>query len=60
MSNANDKSLADKTKEILGQLSTDEQQLLVRVIRAEQDKLHMKNPRNIQEDLWKALTEVFK
>jgi hypothetical protein len=60
MPNATDKSLADKTKEILGELSTDEQQLLVRIIRAEQDKLHMKTPRDIKDDLWKALTEVFK
>jgi hypothetical protein len=60
MSEATDKSLADKTKEILSELSSDEQQLLVRVIRAEGDKLHMKKPRDIKDDLWKAVTEVFK
>lgn len=60
MSEATDKSLADKTKEILSELSHEEQQLLVRVIRAEGDKLHMKKPHGIKEDLWKAVTEVFK
>ena len=60
MSEISDRSLAEKTKEILGELSPEDRQLLVQIIRAESDKLHMKKPHGIQDDLWKIVTEAIK
>lgn len=45
---------------ILRKLSAEEQEILWKVIKAERDKLHMKNPRGINEDIGKAITETIK
>jgi hypothetical protein len=47
-------------EEILKGLSPDERELLWRVVKAERDKLHMKNPRGINEDIKRAVTEIVK
>jgi hypothetical protein len=47
-----------RVREILENLSEDEQKLLSAVIAAERDKLYMQKPRGINEDLWRALTEI--
>ena len=49
-----------KLLSILKELEEDERELLSKVIKAEQQKLHMKQPRNINDDLWKALTETIR
>jgi hypothetical protein len=49
-----------QTEAILKRLSPEEQALLWKVIKAERDKLHMKNPRGINEEIWKAVTEIIK
>ena len=49
-----------QTEAILRELSPEEREILWRVIKAERDKLHMKNPRGINEDIWKAITEIIK
>jgi len=49
-----------KIHAILTNLSEDEQKLLTAVITAEGNKLYMKNPRYINDDLWKALTEIIR
>ena len=49
-----------KVKAILANLSEDEQRLLSAVVAAERDKLYMQKPRGINDDLWRALTEVIK
>jgi hypothetical protein len=60
MSEQTEKTLKDHAQEVLGELSKEERQLLAGVIRAERDKLHLKLPRNINDDLWKVVTEVIK
>ena len=45
---------------ILKELEEEERELLSKVIKAEQQKLHMKQPRNINDDLWKALVETIR
>lgn len=52
--------LKKQTEEILKALSSEERELLARVIVAEREKLHMKNPRNIKEDIFKAVQESIK
>lgn len=49
-----------KLHSILKELEEDERELLSKVIKAEQQKLHMKQPRNINDDLWKALVETIR
>jgi tartrate dehydratase beta subunit/fumarate hydratase class I family protein len=60
MSEQSDKTLKDRAQEVLRELSKEEQVLLAGVVKAERDKLHLKLPRNINDDLWKVLTEVIK
>lgn len=50
-----EKQLSERVRELVAELTPDEQRLMMGVIKAERDKLHMKNPRNINEDLWKLL-----
>ena len=50
----------EKLTAIVEELSEDEQRLLNRFIKAEKAKLHMGRPRDIQDDLWKALTETIR
>jgi hypothetical protein len=47
-------------QEILKGLTPDERDLLWRVVKAERDKLHMKNPRGINDDIRRAVTEIVK
>lgn len=49
-----------KLHNILKELDEEERDLLSKVIKAEQQKLHMKQPRNINEDLWKVLVETIR
>jgi len=49
-----------KIHAILMNLTELEQKLLSAVIAAERDKLYMRNPRGIHDDLWRALTEVIR
>lgn len=49
-----------RIREILENLSEDEQRLLSAVIAAERDKLYMQTPRGINDDLWRALTETIR
>ncbi len=49
-----------KLHSILKELEEEERELLSKVIKAEQQKLHMKQPRNINDDLWKALVETIR
>lgn len=49
-----------KLRNILEELDEDERRLFSEVLKAEQKKLHMSPPRNINEDLWKALTETIR
>lgn len=60
MSTTRDQALKEHTRAIISDLSSDEQRLLSGVIKAEREKLHMKLPRNIHEDLWKVVVEVIK
>lgn len=52
--------IKDKVKQLIGTLSREEQLLLKGVIRAEQEKLHMKNPFGINDDIERIVREVFK
>jgi hypothetical protein len=45
---------------ILQNLSGDEQKLLAAVLKAESKKLHMIKPWGINDDLWRALTEIYR
>lgn len=49
-----------RVREILENLSEDEQKLLSAVIAAERDKLYMQKPRGINDDLWRAVTETIR
>lgn len=49
-----------KIHAILMNLSEDEQKLLNAVVTAEGNKLYMQKPRYINDDLWKALTEIIR
>lgn len=49
-----------KIHAILMNLSGDEQKLLNAVITAEGNKLYMQKPQHINDDLWKALTEIIR
>ncbi len=49
-----------RVREILENLSEDEQKLLSAVIAAERDKLYMQKPRGINDDLWRAVTEAIR
>ncbi|MEG4089168.1 hypothetical protein [Microcoleus sp. Pol12B4] len=55
-----EEDMKKQTESILRELSAEEREILWRVIKAERDKLHMKNPRGINEDIWKAITEIIK
>ena len=51
---------ADKIRALLQDLSKEEQALLAAVLMAERDKLHMKKPYGINDDIWSAVTETIK
>jgi hypothetical protein len=57
---ASEEDMKKQTEAILRELSPEEREILWRVIKAERDKLYMKNPRGINEDIWKAITEIIK
>jgi len=50
----------EEVDRILKELSPEEQQLLVRVIEAEQAKIHMSSPHGIYEDIRKAIEETIR
>jgi len=58
MTDTPEKQLTERVRELVTELTPEEQKLMVGVIKAERDKLHMKNPRNINEELWKILMAV--
>jgi hypothetical protein len=47
-----------KIRAILMNLSEDEQKLLSAVLAAERNALYMQKPPDINDDLWKAVTEI--
>jgi hypothetical protein len=49
-----------KIRTILEELTREERQLLSRVLTAEQRNLYMQDHPGINEELWKALTDVIK
>jgi hypothetical protein len=55
-----EEDMKKQIESILRKLSAEEQEILWKVIKAERDKLHMKNPRGINEDIGKAITEIIK
>ena len=57
---ASEEDMKKQIEAILRDLTPEEREILWRVIKAERDKLHMKNPRGINEDIWKAITEIIK
>ena len=57
---ASEEDMKKQIEAILRDLTPEEREILWRVIKAERDKLHMKNPRGINEDIWKAITEIVK
>ena len=60
MTDADKKGKANEIRRCLEELSADERELLGKVISAERAKLHMKLPKNIKEDLWRAVAETYK
>ncbi|HAA31712.1 MAG TPA: hypothetical protein DCE56_33460 [Cyanobacteria bacterium UBA8553] len=52
--------ITEQVRAILEELSTEEKLLLSRVVKAERAKLHMRNPRHINDDIWSAIMEVIK
>ncbi|MEG5170864.1 hypothetical protein [Microcoleus sp. B3-D7] len=55
-----EENMKKQVTQILKGLSADEQELLAKIIKAERDKLHMKNPRGINDDMRKAVIEIIK
>lgn len=56
-----DKSLSERVRELVVELSPEEQSVLMGVIRAEQDKIHMKTvPKGINDEIWKVILGVIK
>ncbi len=53
-------SIREQFNLIIEQLTQEEKNLLQKIIKAERDKLYMKNPRGINEDIYKAVMEVIK
>ena len=49
-----------KLRAILQHLTEEGRKLFSAVLEAEQKKLHMDPPRNIQEDLWKVVSETIR
>jgi hypothetical protein len=49
-----------KIHAILVGLTESEKKLLNSVIAAERDKLYMQKPRGINDEVWKALTEIIR
>lgn len=60
MTESKDQALREKTRSVIAELGTEEQKLLSGVIKAEREKLHLRLPRNINEDLWKVIVEVIR
>ncbi|MBD1892934.1 hypothetical protein [Coleofasciculus sp. FACHB-SPT9] len=59
-SEAGQKPITEQVRAIIEELSSEEKQFLSRVVKAERAKLHMRNPRHINDDIWSAITEVIK
>jgi len=55
-----DSERQQKLRSILEELDEDERELFSKVLQAEQQKIHMSIPRNINDDLWKVLTETIR
>ncbi|MCT7975232.1 hypothetical protein [Laspinema olomoucense] len=55
-----EEDMKKQTEAILRKLSAEEQEILWKVIKAERDKLYMKKPIGINEDIEKAITEIIK
>lgn len=57
MSESN-KDVSAKARELLSELSKEERFLLQQVIQAEKEKIHMKTPHGIYDDLIKVVEQV--
>jgi len=55
-----EQSLKEHSRIAISELTKEEQQLLSGIIKAEREKLHMKLPKYIKDDLWKVICEVIK
>lgn len=53
-------SIREKFDLIIQKLTEEEKSLLTKIIRAEREKLYMSKPRGINDDIYKAVTEVIK
>jgi Xaa-Pro aminopeptidase len=53
-------TIKDDVRQLLELLTDEEKTLFKRVLEAEKSKLHLKNPRNIMEDLERAVREAIK
>lgn len=60
MAPPNDEEVKNEVRSILAELSEKERTLLSQVIDAERDRIHMKNPRGIYDELRDAVKKVFK
>jgi hypothetical protein len=49
---------SDKIEDPINSASAEVKQIIERVLQAERDKLYMKNPRNINDDILKIIKEV--
>jgi predicted YcjX-like family ATPase len=55
-----EEDMKKQVTQILKGLSADERELLAKIIQAERDKLYMKTPRGINDDIRKAVIEIIK
>lgn len=51
---------SDKIEDPLNNASAEVQEIIERVLQAERDKLYMKNPRNIKDDILTIIKDVIK
>lgn len=53
-------SIREKFNLIIQKLTEEEKSLLKKIIKLEREKLYMSKPRGINDDIYKAVTEVIK
>jgi hypothetical protein len=53
-------SIKEEFNSIIQKLTQEEKNLLQKIIKVERDKLYMSKPRGINDDIYKAVTEVIK
>ncbi|MHC2432723.1 hypothetical protein [Bradyrhizobium sp. USDA 4451] len=53
-------SVKDKVQILLNRLSSEERQLLGRVLKIEKENLYQQKPRGLKDDLMRAVREIIK